>query len=110
MFAGDWETGDRSQWDRFQHKTGGVESDQFAIVQDPVRQGAFAARFTVHPGDVFNSGGERSEVVRVLAGRRRGRLLVPVVGALPDRLESAELLRHLPAVPLRPALFAANRL
>ena len=64
VFVGDWETGDRSQWDRLQHKTGGVESDQFAIVQDPVRQGAFAARFTVRPGDVFNSGGERSEVVK----------------------------------------------
>jgi hypothetical protein len=63
VFVGDWETGDRSQWDRLHHKTGGVESDQFAIVQDPVRQGAFAARFTVRPGDVFNSGGERSEVV-----------------------------------------------
>ena len=64
MFVGDWETGDRSQWDRLHYKTGGVASDQFAIVQDPVRQGAFAARFTVRPGDVFNSGGERSEVVK----------------------------------------------
>jgi hypothetical protein len=63
VFVGDWETGDRSQWDRLHYKTGGVESEQFAIVSDPVRQGAFAARFTVRPGDVFNSGGERSEAV-----------------------------------------------
>ena len=62
-FIGDWETGDRNQWDKIQYKTGGVEADQFAIVQDPVRDGTFAARFTVRPGDVFNSGGERSEVV-----------------------------------------------
>ena len=61
--VGDFETGDRSQWDRLHFKTGGVESDQFAVVSDPVRQGSFAARFTVRPGDVFGSGGERCEVV-----------------------------------------------
>ena len=61
--VGDFETGDRSQWDRLHYKTGGVASDQFAVVSDPVRQGSFAARFTVRPGDVFNSGGERCEVV-----------------------------------------------
>jgi hypothetical protein len=61
--TGDFETGDRSQWDRLHYKTGGAESDQFAVVSDPVRQGSFAGRFTVRPGDVFGSGGERCEVV-----------------------------------------------
>jgi hypothetical protein len=62
VFNGDFETGDRSQWTGYQHKTGGDAADQFEIVHDPVRQGAFAAKFTVRPGDVFMSGGERSEV------------------------------------------------
>jgi hypothetical protein len=61
--VGDFETGDRSQWNALHYKTGGVESDQFAVVSDPVRQGSFAGRFTVRPGDVFGSGGERCEVV-----------------------------------------------
>ena len=107
VFVGDWETGDRSQWDRLHYKTGGVASDQFAIVQDPARQGAFAARFTVRPGDVFNSGGERSEVVK-----SHGKARVTITGTSGRRsfrpLESTELLRHFPAVPLRPPLFAAN--
>jgi Polysaccharide lyase len=63
-FVGDWETGDRHQWDRIQYRTGGAIADQFSIVKDPVRQGSFAAKFVVRPGDVFNSGGERCEVVR----------------------------------------------
>jgi Polysaccharide lyase len=62
-FVGDWETGDRSQWNSFQHKTDGAESDQLVVGRDPVRQGSYAAKFIVHPGDVFGSGGERSEVV-----------------------------------------------
>jgi hypothetical protein len=62
VFNGDFETGDHSQWTGYQHRTGGDPADQFKIVRDPVRQGAFAAKFTVRPGDVFMSGGERSEV------------------------------------------------
>lgn len=62
-FAGDWETGDWSQWTALQHRTEGSPADQFAVVNSPVRQGQYAARFTVRPGDTFGtSSGERAEV------------------------------------------------
>jgi hypothetical protein len=64
VFAGDWETGDASQWSGNHWNQNVPLSDQFAIVSDPVRQGNFAARFTVRPGDRFGStSGERSEVL-----------------------------------------------
>jgi hypothetical protein len=63
-FVGDWESGDRHQWDRIHYKTGGTIADQFKLVQDPVRSGTYAAKFTVHPGDVFLTGGERCEAVQ----------------------------------------------
>lgn len=63
-FVGDWETGDWSQWWGIQWRTGGNLADQFAVVTDPVRQGRFAARFTVRPGDKFGTtSGERCEVL-----------------------------------------------
>lgn len=63
-FAGDWETGDASQWSSNHWNQSLPLSEQFAVVADPVRQGNFAARFTVRPGDKFAStSGERSEVV-----------------------------------------------
>jgi Polysaccharide lyase len=62
-FLGDWETGDHSQWTGLQHRTGGVAGDQFAVLSSPLRQGSYAARFTVRPGDRFAStSGERTEV------------------------------------------------
>jgi Polysaccharide lyase len=64
VFAGDWETGDRSQWSGNHWNRNVPLSDQFEIVADPVRQGRFAAKFTVRPGDRFGStSGERSEVL-----------------------------------------------
>jgi hypothetical protein len=63
-FAGDWETGDASQWTSNHWNQNAPLSDQFQIVQDPVRQGNFAAKFIVRPGDKFaTTSGERSEVV-----------------------------------------------
>jgi hypothetical protein len=63
-FVGDWETGDWQQWSAIQWRTGGNLADQFAVVSDPLRQGAFAARFTVRPGDKFSTtSGERTEVL-----------------------------------------------
>ena len=62
-FRGDWETGDFSQWRQIQYKTGGVLRDQVALESDVVRQGRYAVRFTVRPGDRYSTtGGERSEV------------------------------------------------
>jgi hypothetical protein len=61
---GDWETGDQSQWTSNHWNQSVPLSEQFQIVQDPVRQGTYAAKFTVRPGDKFGStSGERSEVV-----------------------------------------------
>jgi hypothetical protein len=63
-FSGDWETGDASQWTSNHWNRNAPLSDQFQIVTDPVRQGTYAAKFTVRPGDQFGStSGERSEVV-----------------------------------------------
>ena len=108
VFVGDWETGDRCQWERLHYKTGGVASDQFAIVSDPVRQGAFAARFTVRPGDVFNSGGERCEVVDTRRERGR-RLLVSVVDPVSDRWTAPNSSAS-SSSGIRASRFAANRL
>jgi hypothetical protein len=63
-FSGDWETGDASQWTANHWNRNAPLSDQFQIVTDPVRQGTYAAKFTVRPGDQFGStSGERSEVL-----------------------------------------------
>jgi lysophospholipase L1-like esterase len=60
-FSGDWEaglTGD-GNWRLSQS----IASDRFQRVTDPVRQGQYAARIEVRPGDdPINSSGERSEV------------------------------------------------
>jgi hypothetical protein len=72
-FAGDWETGDASQWSGNHWNQNVPLSDQFAIVSDPVHQGNFAARFTVRPGDRFGStSGERSEVLYTGANEVEG--------------------------------------
>lgn len=53
----DWETGNADQW----YGLNLAYSNQYSTVTWPVRQGRFAGKFTVRPGDV-SSGGERSEV------------------------------------------------
>jgi Polysaccharide lyase len=62
-FTGDWETGDASQWTRNQWNRSAPLTDQFEIERDVVRQGTYAAKFTVRPGDQYlTTSGERSEV------------------------------------------------
>ncbi len=60
LFRGDYETGNFSQWDSVQALPGDA-----TIVTSPTRQGNYAARFQVNPGDnPLNccAGSERSEV------------------------------------------------
>lgn len=77
LFVGDFETGDFSQWGQCQAKnlnkrcrTIGAGNDQMRIVPAPdARQGQYAARFNIRPGDVPPfGGGERSEVQSNAAG------------------------------------------
>ncbi|HEX6489828.1 MAG TPA: polysaccharide lyase [Gaiellaceae bacterium] len=64
VFRGDWESGSWAPWTGLQSDLGRDVSRQFAIVTSPVRQGSYAARFTVNPGDVYNgTSGERTEVI-----------------------------------------------
>jgi Polysaccharide lyase len=58
-WIGNFETGDFSQWSGIQR----AETDRIRIVTDPVRDGRFAARFDVQPGD-YPAGrtGERAEL------------------------------------------------
>ena len=71
LFVGDWETGDFSQWETCQAKNLngrcrniGAGNEQMRIVEGAeARQGRYAARFNIRPGDVPPFGGsERSEV------------------------------------------------
>jgi hypothetical protein len=62
---GDFETGNTSQWEGFEYH--GVftanypQSNQLQIVTSPVRQGRYAAKFVVNPGDQYGgSSGERA--------------------------------------------------
>ena len=72
-FSGDWETANASQWSGNHWNRSVPLSDQFEIVTDPVRQGGFAAKFTVRPGDKFGTtSGERSEVFYTGADEHRG--------------------------------------
>ena len=67
-FSGDWENGlvGHGNWKALQV----VASNRFQRVTDPVRQGRYAARVEVRPGDdPINSSGERSEVL-VMSDRR----------------------------------------
>jgi Polysaccharide lyase len=62
-FTGNWETGDSSQWTANQWNRAAPLSEQFAVETNVVREGTYAAKFTVRPGDKFEStSGERSEV------------------------------------------------
>lgn len=75
VFVGDWETGNFGQWDTCQTATinagcGGFTGDRtMRIVTDDVRQGRYAAEFSIGPGDVPDfGGGERAEVRSDAAG------------------------------------------
>jgi hypothetical protein len=62
VWRGDFETGDRSQWDREQM----VSSDRLQVVPSPVRQGSYALKATVrHGDDPINSSGNRNELVKM---------------------------------------------
>jgi polysaccharide lyase-like protein len=72
-FAGDWETGDSTQWTGNHWNRNVPLSDQFQIVTDPLRQGHYTAMFTVRPGDKFvDTSGERSEVLLLGADEKEG--------------------------------------
>lgn len=56
----DYETGSLDQWDSVQAVPGGA-----TIITSPVRQGKYAAKFVVRPGDdPIDSSGTRAEVLR----------------------------------------------
>ncbi|HEX5763373.1 MAG TPA: polysaccharide lyase [Solirubrobacterales bacterium] len=58
LWRGDYETGDLSQWELVQR----VGSDRISITSDPVRQGNYAARYEVRPGDNIGDTSTRAEV------------------------------------------------
>lgn len=49
-WRGDLETGDISQWTTLQHEFDRPVAESFEIVRSPVRQGAYAAKFTLRQG------------------------------------------------------------
>ena len=61
-WEGDFESGNLSQWDSVQD----VGSDRITLERTNVRQGQYAARFEVKPGDHWAGlmGGERAEVLK----------------------------------------------
>ena len=63
----DFETGGIGQWTTKQALPGRID-----VVPSPVRQGQFASRFTVKPGDDPVSGGERAELM-YLSHERAGK-------------------------------------
>lgn len=62
VWKGDYETGSLSQWPIVQK----VASDRIQIAQDPTRQGKYAARFEVRPGDNIGNTSPRAEVAAEL--------------------------------------------
>lgn len=61
-WQGNFETGDISQWDIVQQ----VSSDRITISEDPVREGNYAARFEVRPGDNIGNTSPRAELANFL--------------------------------------------
>ena len=58
-WVGDFETGDLSQWTGVQR----AQPDRVSVVTDPVRDGRYAVRFKVMPGDYpVGPSGERAEL------------------------------------------------
>jgi hypothetical protein len=64
----DFETGSLGQWTSVQE----AGSDRIRVVPNPVRQGKYASRFIVKPGDHPVPGGERAELM-YKSGERGGR-------------------------------------
>lgn len=75
-FVGDYETGDTTQWDEANYVEE-LEPERIEVVTEPVRQGRYAGRFEVRPGDKADAGnefndessGERAEVSRHFSGQ-----------------------------------------
>ncbi|HYH52663.1 MAG TPA: polysaccharide lyase [Solirubrobacterales bacterium] len=67
FWAGDFESGDLSQWDIQQS----VAPDRITIAHDPIRQGNYAARFEVRPGDNIGNTAPRAELATEL-GEQEG--------------------------------------
>lgn len=65
-FTGDFETGDLSQWS----ETREAQPGRISVVESPTRQGRYAGRFEVRPGDRVSTG-ERAEVLRDPSGDER---------------------------------------
>jgi hypothetical protein len=68
VFDGGFESGNQTPWSAPQYNAAERSlSEQFEIVTAPVRQGQYAAKFTVHDGDEFrDTGGERCDLSRPL--------------------------------------------
>ncbi|MGZ3461751.1 MAG: heparin lyase I family protein, partial [Archangium sp.] len=62
VWRGDFESGDRSQWDGTQM----VSSDRLQVVSSPTHQGTYALKVTVRQGDnPINGSGNRNELVKM---------------------------------------------
>ena len=65
LFNGDFETGDERQWYSVSWNQDRPINEQMEIVANPVRQGKYAAKLTVHDGDQFlHTSGERVQFDR----------------------------------------------
>ncbi len=71
-FRGDYETGDYSQWGSLQYEFDRPLSESFAIVTDPVREGRYAAQFTVRHGYSPFGWDESTEVARGFSDQGAG--------------------------------------
>ncbi|MCY1045700.1 heparin lyase I family protein [Corallococcus sp. bb12-1] len=61
IWRGDFESGDRNQWDGTQM----VSSDRLQVIPSPVREGGYALKATVRQGDdPINSSGNRNEIFK----------------------------------------------
>ncbi|RKH04712.1 carbohydrate-binding protein [Corallococcus sp. CA053C] len=61
VWRGDFESGDRAQWDGTQM----VSSDRLQVIPSPVREGGYALKATVKQGDdPINSSGNRNEIFK----------------------------------------------
>lgn len=73
VFDGGFETNDVSQWDDVNRNLSYDENYQIEIVTNPVREGIYAVKTTVHDGDEFlDTGGERCDFERRKFQEREG--------------------------------------
>ena len=111
-FTGNWETGDSSQWTANQWNRAAPLSEQFAVETNVVREGTYAAKFTVRPRGQVREHIRRTQrgLLGWLGRERRPGLLVFVVDPLPDGLDRAGRLGYLHPVARRlPGDHAADR-